>query len=165
MFRRSTFVPPPDVIDAFDTLCDDDDDLPQHLISYFELHYVGGQRGRWSNRRGVAPTYQLEVWNLYDRILNKVPVTNNCVEGYHNALQSSITNTHPNPNLWKLIDGLKKEECLGKKKMMDLERGDRPHRKNKYKDIHKSICITVRSYATGQVMSYLRTISMNMHSF
>ena len=41
--------------------------------------------------------------------LDQLANTNNGV-GFHNALQASVTNTHP--NLWKLINVLKNEEYI-----------------------------------------------------
>ena len=36
------------------------------------------------------------MWNVYERTLNDLPNTNNSIEEFHNALQNSVTNTHPN---------------------------------------------------------------------
>jgi len=44
------FVPVADVISVFELLSDDDE-FPQELISYFELNYIGCERGRGVNRR------------------------------------------------------------------------------------------------------------------
>ena len=38
------FLPVSDIIDGFMELTDDDD-LPEELVSYFETHYTGGERG------------------------------------------------------------------------------------------------------------------------
>ena len=99
-FAALAFIPPSDVVDAFEELIDNDD-LPQDLVSYFEAHYIGGVRGRGPHRRRVAPTFPVGLWNVFEQTVNNLPNTNNSVEGFHNALQSSVTNTHP--NIWKLI--------------------------------------------------------------
>ena len=91
--------------------------------------------GRGANIRRVAPTFSIESWNVYSRILSELPITNNCVEGVHNALQSSFTNKHP--NLWKLVEGLKREVSSAKEKLADLEHGEGTYRKKKYKDSFK----------------------------
>ena len=44
-FTALPFLPVQDVIEGFLELTDDDD-LPQELVSYFETHYIGGERGR-----------------------------------------------------------------------------------------------------------------------
>ena len=83
------FIPPPDIINAFKELVDDDD-LPQELVAYFEMHYIGGERGRGTRRRRVPPTFPTELWNVYERTLNHLANTNNSI-GFHNMLQASVT--------------------------------------------------------------------------
>ena len=112
-FTALAFLPVHDVIDGFIELSDDDD-LPQELVSYFETHYIGGGRGRGERRRRVEPTFPIALWNVFEPVEHNRSRTNNSIESYHNALQSSMTNIHP--NLWKLISYLKKEEILAKKK-------------------------------------------------
>lgn len=120
---QKAFIPPSDIIDAFIELVDGDD-LPQELVAYFETHYIGGERegGRGPRRRRVPPTFPVELWNVYQGTLDQPANTNNGVEGFHNALPASVTNTHP--NLWKLVNVLKNEEYLSKTKIIDAERGE-----------------------------------------
>lgn len=120
-FTALAFLPVCDVIDGFRKLTDDDD-LPQEFVSYFEIHYIGGERGQDERRRRMQPTFPTELWNVFERTQNGMIRTNNSVEGFHNAVQNSMTNMHP--NLWKLIAYLKKEETLAKKRKCDLDRGD-----------------------------------------
>ena len=155
------FIPPSDIIDAFIELVDDDD-LPQELVAYFEMHYIGGERGRGSRRRRVSPTFPIELWNVYQRTLDQLANTNNGVEGFHSALQASVTNTHP--NLWKLINVLKNEEYLSKKKIIDAERGETAVKKQ-YKNVYKCILSIVRGYDQNSKQHYLRAIAMNLHDF
>ena len=84
------YVPPPDTIDAFIEIVDDDE-MPQELVSYIETHYIGGERGRGRRRRRVPPTFSMDLWNVYERTVNQLPNTNNAVEGFHNALKASFT--------------------------------------------------------------------------
>lgn len=52
------------------------------------------------------------------------------LEGFHNAIQSSVTEMHP--NIWKLIPLLLKEETLGEKTSVMLnEEGDKSTSKKK----------------------------------
>ena len=124
----------------------------KNLFAYFETHYIGGERGRGSRRRRVPPTFSIDLWNVYERTLNQLPNTNNGVEGFHNALQASVTNTHP--NFWKLINILKTEEYLSKKKVIDAERGETATKK-KYKDVYKRLLSIVRSYDQNRKQHYL----------
>ncbi|XP_066969100.1 uncharacterized protein [Macrobrachium rosenbergii] len=156
------FLPVQDVIDGFIELSDDDD-LPQELVSYFEMHYIGGERGRGERRRRVEPTFPIALWNIFERVKLNRSRTNNSIEGYHNALQSSMTNMHP--NLWKLISYLKKEEILARKKKCDLDRGDAEGTKKVYSDINTRLQRQVIGYNSAQKRDYIRSITWNLHTF
>ena len=49
--------------------------------------------------------------------------------GFHNTIQSSVTNMHP--SIWKLIVLLMKEETLAKKKKCNVKQGDKSTSKKK----------------------------------
>ncbi len=55
----------------------DDDDLPQELIGYFAVNYIGSERGRGQNRRRMVPRFKIADWNVRDRALQDKPRTNN----------------------------------------------------------------------------------------
>ena len=79
-------------------------------------------RGRGHRQRRETPKFPIHMWNVRQRVLNDLPRANNSVEGFHNALRSSITSTHP--NLWKLCKALKAEEVLSQTKIAHVRRGD-----------------------------------------
>ena len=82
--------------------------------------------------RRENPLYPVSFWNLKKRVDGDIPRKNNAVEHFHSALRSSITCKHP--NVWKLIDALKKEdEELQQTKIIHVNRGDAPARKKIYK--------------------------------
>nr|XP_040571875.1 uncharacterized protein LOC121121074 [Lepeophtheirus salmonis]XP_040571876.1 uncharacterized protein LOC121121074 [Lepeophtheirus salmonis] len=161
-FSALAFLPIPDVIDGYIDLADDDD-LPQEFVSYFETHYIGGLRGHGERRRRVKPTFPIELWNVYSKQISDVIKTKNSVEEFHNALQSSITNMHP--NLWKLIDYLKKEEESVMEKRRELESID----VKQIKEVHENLIIRLEQvmaeYDSSQKIQYLKAISCNLHSF
>ncbi|XP_068232264.1 uncharacterized protein [Palaemon carinicauda] len=108
-FSALAFVPTQDVIWVFEELSDDDA-IPQEFLAYFESTYIGIERGTRNNRRRVTGTFPLCFWNVYSRVVNSLPRTNNNVEAFHNSLNKSVGNAHP--NIWRLIDALKDEERL-----------------------------------------------------
>ena len=67
-----------------------DDDLPQEFVSYFETHYIGGDRSQGPRRRRMQPNFNIELWNAFERTQNKISRTNG-IEGFHNPIQNSIT--------------------------------------------------------------------------
>ena len=153
------FLPPTDVVQCFELLAEDDD-LPSKLISYFEDSYVGPCRGRGARRRRLQPLFPVDMWNLHERAKNYLPPTNNPIEGFHNAIHSSVTSTHP--NIWTLIDALKKEETLAQTKFTHLNRGDEPYKKKKYRTVNTRLKNLVDRYSDDDILTFLRGVAHNM---
>lgn len=60
--------------------------------------------------QSLEPTFPIEHWNVYQWVCGNMPRTNNRVEGFHNAIQNSVTNM--DPSIWKWIslnEGRKKK--------------------------------------------------------
>ena len=159
MFCALAFLPPEEVIDTFEDLCEDKS-IPIDFISYFELTYIGPKRGRRGRRE--EPLYPVNFWNVYSRVIQELPRTNNALEGFHSALRTSITSKHP--NIWKLIDALRKEESLTQTKIIHAQRGDNPQKKRKYKSIDTRIRNLVQSYDGNDKLTFLKAIAHSLNS-
>ena len=94
-FPALAFLPTEDVASVFEELIDDDC-ISTEFISYFEYTYIGIARGRGNRRRRDNPLYPIEMLNVRQRTLLRLPRTNNAVEGFHSGLKSSVTCVHPN---------------------------------------------------------------------
>ena len=104
--------------------------------------------------------------NLFLLMLDGIPRSNNAVEGFHNALKSSVTNS--NPNLWRLLGALVKEEHLSQTKMTHLRRGDQPKRKKRYQVISEKLATLVSNCACDRQtdkLAFLKSVSYNLHDF
>ena len=161
-FTALAFIPPHDVTQVFEELSEDER-IPSEFISYFEMTYIGVLKGRRSNRRRDQPMFPIEFWNVYARTEQALPRTNNNVETFHNVLNKSVSNSHP--NLWKLILSLKQEESLATAKRVQFERGDTFPKCKKYADISTRIKHIVDDYDTCDHLVYLKSIAYNMHIF
>ena len=53
---------------------------------------------------------QSSTWNMFHRIDNELPRTNNAVEGWHRGFQLHVMTYHL--SFWKFIDIMKQEEGL-----------------------------------------------------
>lgn len=55
------------------------------IVSYFEKNYVGKLK---ANTRGIRdkPRFSMNLWNVYDRVKNDLPRTNNAVESWHSKI-------------------------------------------------------------------------------
>ena len=158
-FCALAFLPIEDVVNGFLDLSDDED-IPTEFLVYFETTYIGTVRGRGYRQRRETPQFPIELWNVRERVLNDLPRSNNAVEGFHNALQSSITSTHP--NFWKLCNSLKKEEGLCQTKMAHIRRGDSKSKKKTYQVIDARLKNLVENYEHENCLDFLRAIPRNL---
>ena len=117
-FTALAFLPPNHVLDGFLELTSDEL-VPMDFLSYFEVNYIGAERGSRQNRYRTAPPFPINLWNVFNRVNNGQPRTNNSLEAFHNALQR-VTNSHP--AIWRLIECLRREEALASKRLVDLTR-------------------------------------------
>ena len=90
-----------------------------------------------------------------------MPRTNNALEGFHSALRASVTSKHP--NIWKLIDALRKEEFLTQTKIIQAQRGDSLQKKRKYQIIDTRIKNLVESYDGEDKLAFLKAIAHSLH--
>ena len=95
-----------------------------------------------------------------------MPHTNNYIEGFHNALKTSVTNVHP--NIWTLITALKKEEVLSTTIITHFNRGDTITKKKKYRDTDQRIRRLLEQYdppISPNKLQYLRGIAYSLKQF
>lgn len=71
----------------------DDENIRSEFISYFENSYNGTVRGRDLRRQKETLQLPIQLWIILCHVLNYFPGANDSVEGFYNALQSSITTT------------------------------------------------------------------------
>ena len=64
--------------------------------------------GRFENNNFIEPIYQISFWNVYERIRNDEPRTNNAVEGWHSSF-NRIAGT-PHPNIARFVELIKDVE-------------------------------------------------------
>ena len=73
------FLPVDDVPDSFDELTENFTDELQPICNYFEDVYIG----RHARRSRRQPCFPPSMWNMYDRLSEGLPRTNNSVEIWH----------------------------------------------------------------------------------
>ena len=107
MLPSLAFVPEMDVIDSFNLLMQDFPESVMNIGKYFEDNYIGKRLPKGSRR---IPMFPISLWNMYSRVSNHQARTNNHVEGWHNAFQSTISCSHP--SIGKLLTFLQREQSL-----------------------------------------------------
>ena len=126
--------------------------VPIDFISYFEVNYIGTERGSRLHRHRTIPPFQIELCNMFDRASNDQPRTNNSIEAFHNALQT-VTISHP--TIWRLI---------ASKRLLDL-RMRNCDQKKKYRNINDKLDMIHKCYNPNQREIFLENISARLHLF
>ena len=148
------FLQPVDVVPTFELLCEDER-VPADFISYFEYAYIGISRGRGNRIRRDKPLFPVKLWNVRERLFNDSPKSNNSVEGFHQALKSSITSMHP--KIWKLCNDLKLELDLSESNIIQRNRGD-PYQEKIYAMMDIRIKNQLTRYDSGADMNALELL-------
>ena len=107
MLHCLAFVTEIDVIDCFNILMQEYPQSGMTVAKYFENNYIGEQLPNGSHR---TPIFPIIVWNMHQRVTDRMPRTNNSVEGRHNAFSHGTRHTHP--SFVKLLSFLQKEQSL-----------------------------------------------------
>lgn len=150
------FVPPAQVINAYNIL---EQHMPIEVIpilDYFERTYIGRRIGA----QRVAPLFAIEFWNVNERVINDDPRTNNKVEGHHNMINTTLGFKHP--TIWKFIDGLKTLQNGNQNKIATLVAQGVPPRKRVYVDLDNRLKTVTNDFANRTVMDFLRGVAHNL---
>ena len=97
MISALAFVPLNFIVWAFERLYQHCGNAEQPILQYFESNYIGEMRAGVR----VAPRFVHTLWNVYDCAIAGLPRTTNTVEGWHNAFQRSVAQSHA--NIWTFI--------------------------------------------------------------
>ena len=104
------FVPVSDVPNAFLQLKSLAQKVPgiDSLFDYFENTFIGGLRANTRVGARKPALFPAKIWNVYERVLDNLPRTNNSVEGWHHVFDKSVNCHHP--DVYHFINLLRKEE-------------------------------------------------------
>ncbi|CAF1652774.1 unnamed protein product, partial [Didymodactylos carnosus] len=127
------FLEPDSVIDGFETLCARLDDTYQDILDYMEDTYIGRIRG--AIRR--QPLFNIDFWNIRNRVLNNTHKTNNNVEAWHQKMNSAFLRNHP--NLWTFLEKLIKQENILHTDIIKAKSGQAPTISKQYISVHKRL--------------------------
>lgn len=116
------FVPVEDMIEVFLSIEDEIHEDCQGLWTYMDQTWVRGHQAR-GRRRAVPPTFNPELWNVYQVTLDGQHRTNNAVEAWHSKFAKHV-NTH-HANIWKFINKLQKEQQENSNQFIQIRGGHR----------------------------------------
>lgn len=81
------FVPTSSVVPAFNIIREEAPASFVQLLTYFENTYICALKPNSRSSR-VKPRFDIEFWNVYDRVRKNLPRTKNAVENWHMRIQS-----------------------------------------------------------------------------
>ena len=152
------FVPEHDVSDCFLILMADFPQCVVEIAEYFEETYIGKRLPDQTRR---IPPFPIRMWNMYHRVIDKTARTNNAVEGWYNAFQSSISCSHPSfPKFVKLL----REQWIKDVKYAKWEGGNFPLPSKLSIEREQRLYNLVSDYSNRDLLTYLRGIAHNLPS-
>ncbi|CAF4796187.1 unnamed protein product, partial [Rotaria sp. Silwood2] len=116
------FVPLVDVVKALELLENEFDDDADEFMYYFEKTWIGECKRRGTGRK--RPQFSHELWNVYDRVINDLPRSNNAIEDWHNAFANRVAIAHP--TISKLANKIIQEQSKFEIDIEKLRQGDKP---------------------------------------
>ena len=104
----------------------------------------------------VKPLFEIDLWNLTNRIKDCLPRTNNFVEAWHNAFSNMLIS---HPSVYTLVDMFRKEQKKSEENIVKLETGIRYKRKPKYILMDERINEIVKTYSLDNFDNFYDNLS------
>ncbi|CAF2879240.1 unnamed protein product [Rotaria sp. Silwood2] len=153
------FVPVPDVLKGYSSMINNFDDEDYSLVDYFERVSVGQKKGRGSRRS--KPKFSLQLWSIYEQVIQDLPRSNNVVDGWHHAFNSRVSIKHP--SITKLVKCILREQSKFQINIERLRAGEQPKKKRKvYANLDARLERITLSYDVNNIEEYLTRIAINL---
>ena len=111
------------------------------------------------SRRG-KPRFNLQLWNIYEWVMQDLPRSNNPVEGWHRAFNHHVSIKHP--SITRLAKCILRGQTGFKIDIERLRTGEQPKKKKKnYQNLDARLKRIVSSYDVNNIEEYLTRIAMN----
>ncbi|KAL8565748.1 hypothetical protein ACOMHN_058383 [Nucella lapillus] len=100
------------------------------------------------------------MWNVYNRVGDNLPRTNNSVEGWHRAFDQRMSVTHP--TLGWLVSKLRKEQASTELMLEQRAMGVRMRKNKQYEVVNTRLQALVARYAQEDVLVFLKAVAHNL---
>ena len=156
MLPSLAFVPEQEVVNCFNNIMPDFPASALNVAKYFEDTYIGKLLPDQSRK---LPQFPIRIWNMYERVQGELARTNNAVEGWHNAFQTSIACSHSTTS--KLFNALQREQSFQEATLVKWEAGQRKLASKKSMERNARIRTLVSDFANRDTATYLKGIAHN----
>ncbi len=174
------FVPPADVVRAYDHLLNVENSLFQNenrmegLLTFFEATYIGVLHSTGAANARRSPQFEVTFWNQVDNVQNgKInPVSDDAdAERAHNAVNKVVANKAQSSSVRKLIDVLKGQLLVNESQVeqaLCIDDDDQPlkkkkmkkNKRKKYKDNHSAeLKGLLSAYDFAKIDCFLETVA------
>ena len=114
--------------------------------------------GRLRRARRGPPRFSIQLWSQFSRVIDKLPRSNNAIEGWHNAFNNVVGFAHPSTT--KLARKLQQEQHSTQLLRRQLELGTTAGRKKKtYIRVNEALHAMVTDYNNRDPITYLGDIA------
>ena len=158
------FVPPDDVIEAFNLLAESmppGNDLLDDLVTFFKETYVRGRRQRGRGEAYSAALFPVPLWNQHAGATDGIARTTNSAESWHHGLQSLFQCHHP--TLWSFLAGLQKDMRKQTGTYLQGVSGVEHISAKTYRKLNRRVQLAVAAYGRADVLTYLRAMEHISH--
>ena len=124
--------------------------------------YIGKFKENSKTQR-VVPLFPIEKWNVFERVKQKLPRTNNNVENWHSRIQADV---RKKLNVYMVVELLRQEQDKAEIEYARLLNGEILKKKLSKKEVEKELNIErlVTSYS-GNVLEQLKGVANNFIDF
>ena len=152
------YLPEKDVIDGFLWLKKNIQPNFEPMLNYLERIYIGKLR-KGSKTARLEPRYPIPSWNLHNRVLNKLPRTNNAIESWHSRLKAEQKREM---TLNKLVGLLRDEQANTDTTVLSLNLGNRKKRPKASIVKDENLYNLCSEYKKKDMEKFLNFVSLNM---
>ena len=161
-FLALAFVPIDQVHEYLLLLIDDEVERGDGFLTEFYLYVQKWYVGQMLNGREISQgRFPKEMWNMYQRVKDGLPRTNNSLEGWHNAFARHMNH----PALHLLVAKYRREQHTKGAIRFQHQHGIlTPRQRSKYQKVTKRIQYLIRKFDTRVVtgLEYLEKLASKM---
>jgi hypothetical protein len=130
------------------------------MLAYFERTYLGVVNPSTNQRK--SPRYPVSMWNVFERVKDGLPRTNNAAESWHSRIQQELKK---HTSFVRVVEFFKLQQSKSENEWLLLSRGDSLTKFNK-SQIKKdeNIFKLVSNYNKKNWKDHLNGIALNMGS-
>ncbi|CAF0940563.1 unnamed protein product [Brachionus calyciflorus] len=129
----------------------------KNWVGYDIIQKKSNQRNAKSETIHKNPRFDIDLWNIYDRINDCLPRTNNFVEAWHKAF-SNMLSYHP--SVYALVDKFREEQKKNESELLRLETGVKYKRKPAYIILDERIREIQNTYSLENFEKYYENLSL-----